>query len=38
MAEYQGFTLEDVIKQADIKRQTNGGFQKKLFLENVKPK
>ena len=36
MAEYQGFTLEDVIKQADKKRQTNGGFQKRLFLETVK--
>lgn len=33
MAEYLGFTLEDVIKQADKKRQTNGGFQKRLFLE-----
>ena len=36
MAEYQGFTLEDVMKQADKKRQTNGGFQKRLFLETVK--
>ena len=36
MAEYLGFTLEDVIKQADKKRQTNGGFQKRLFLETVK--
>ncbi len=36
MAEYQGFTLEDVIKQADKKRQTNGDFQKRLFLETVK--
>ena len=36
MAEYLGFTLEDVIKQADKKRQTNGGFQKRLFLEAVK--
>ena len=36
IAEYLGFTLEDVIKQADKKRQTNGGFQKRLFLEAVK--
>ena len=36
MAEYLDFTLEDVIKQADKKRQTNGGFQKRLFLEAVK--
>ena len=36
MAEYQGFTLEDVIKQADKKRQTNGGFQKRLFLETAR--
>ena len=36
MAKYLGFTLEDVIKQADKKRQTNGGFQKRLFLETVK--
>lgn len=36
MAEYLGFTLEDVIKQADKKKQTNGGFQKRLFLETVK--
>ena len=36
MAKYHGFTLEDVIKQADKKRQTNGGFQKRLFLETVK--
>lgn len=35
MAEYQGFTLEDVIKQANKKKETNGGFQKKLFLEAV---
>ena len=28
MAKYHGFTLEDVIKQADKKKQTNGGFQK----------
>lgn len=36
MAKYHGFTLEDVIKQADKKKQTNGGFQKRLFLETVK--
>ena len=36
MAEYLGFTLDDVIKQADKKKETNGGFQKRLFLETVK--
>ncbi len=36
MAEYQGFTLDDVIKQTDKKKETNGGFQKRLFLETVK--
>ena len=35
MAEYQGFTLDDVIKQANKKKETNGGFQKRLFLETV---
>ena len=35
MAEYLGFTLEDVIKQANKKKKTNGGFQKRLFLETV---
>ena len=38
MAEYQGFTLDDVIKQADKKKETNGGFQKRLFLETVTKK
>ena len=35
MAEYLGFTLDDVIKQANKKKKTNGGFQKRLFLETV---
>ena len=35
MAEYHGFTLDDVIRQADKKKETNGGFQKRLFLETV---
>lgn len=38
MAEYQGFTLDDVIKQADKKKETSGGFQKRLFLETVTKK
>ena len=36
MAEYLGFTLDDIIKQANKKKETNGEFQKRLFLETVK--
>ena len=36
MAEHLSFTLDDVIKQANKKKETNGGFQKRLFLETVK--
>lgn len=35
MAEYNGFCLEDIIKEADRKKQKNGGFQKRLLLEKV---
>ncbi len=35
MAEYNGFRLEDIIEEADRKKQKNGGFQKRLLLEKV---
>lgn len=36
MAVYNGYTLEDIIKAANKKRETNGGFSKRIFLERVK--
>lgn len=35
MAQYSGFSLEEIIKEADRKRQKNGGFEKRLLLEKV---
>ena len=35
MAEFSGLTLEDIIHEADTKREKNGGFQKRLLLEKV---
>ena len=35
MAEFQGFTLQDIINESDKKRNRNGGFQKRLFLEKT---
>ena len=35
MAEYNGFTLEDIIEEADRKKERNGGFEKRLLLERV---
>ena len=35
MAEFCGFTLEDVINEANIKREKRGGFQKRILLEKV---
>lgn len=35
MAEFNGFTLQDIIETADKKRGKNGGFQKRLLLEKV---
>ncbi len=35
MAEYNGFTLEDIIEEADRKKGRNGGFEKRLLLERV---
>ena len=38
MAEFNGFTLDDIIKEAETKASKNGAFQKRLFLERVVPK
>ncbi len=35
MAEYNNFSLEDVIIEADRKKAKNGGYQKRLILEKV---
>ena len=35
MAKYNGFTLQDILEEADKKRENNGGFDKKLLLESV---
>lgn len=35
MAEFNGFTLQDIIDEADRKKEKRGGFQKRLLLEKV---
>ncbi len=35
MAEFNGFTLDDIIQEADKKAVKNGAFQKRLLLEKV---
>jgi len=35
MAEFSGFSLDDIIEEASVKRQKNGGFEKRLLLEKV---
>ena len=35
MAEFNGFTLQDIINEADSKKEKRGGFQKRLLLEKV---
>lgn len=35
MALYNGFSLEDIIEEADKKKNKNGGFEKRLLLEKV---
>lgn len=35
MAEFNGFSLQDVIEESDKKREKNGGFQKRILLEKV---
>ena len=35
MAEFSGFSLQDIIEESDRKKEKNGGFQKRLLLEKV---
>lgn len=35
ITEFNGFSLEDIIEEADRKKAKNGGFQKRLLLEKV---
>lgn len=35
MAQYNDFSLEEIIEEADKKKQKNGGFEKRLLLEKV---
>lgn len=35
MAEYNGFSLQDIIAEADKKKQKNGAFQKRIVLKQV---
>lgn len=35
MAEFSGFTLQDIIEEADRKKEKRGGFQKRILLEKV---
>ena len=35
IANFYGFTLEDIINEAKIKKNKNGGFEKRILLEKV---
>ena len=35
MAKFNGYTLQDIIEEAEIKRNKNGAFDKRLYLEKV---
>jgi len=35
MAEFSGFTLEEIIEEANRKKEKRGGFNKKILLEKV---
>ena len=35
MAKYNGYSLDDIIKEAEKKRAKNGGFEERIFLESV---
>ena len=35
MAEFNGFTLEEILEEAQKKKLKNGGFNKRIFLEKV---
>jgi predicted house-cleaning noncanonical NTP pyrophosphatase (MazG superfamily) len=36
MAEFSGFSLDDIIEAMEKKKDKNGGFQRRLLLEKVK--
>lgn len=35
MAEFSGFTLQDIIEEANKKKEKRGGFSERLFLDGV---
>lgn len=35
MANFYGFTLDDIINESEIKKSKNGGFEKRILLEKV---
>ena len=35
MADFNGFSLQDIIDEANKKKEKNGGFQKRILLEKV---
>jgi len=35
MAKFNGFSLEDIIEEANMKKEKRGGFEKKIFLKKV---
>ena len=35
MAKFHGYTLNDIIEEADKKRSKNGAFDNRIFLEKV---
>ena len=35
MANYSGFTLEDIIEEANRKKEKRGGFEKRILLQKV---
>ena len=35
MAKFNGYTLQDIIKEAETKRDKNGAFDKRFYLEKV---
>lgn len=35
MANYSGFTLEDIIEEANQKKERRGGFEKRILLQKV---
>jgi len=35
MSEFCGFTLQDIVDEADRKKEKRGGFQKRILLEKV---